>query len=186
MQSSTQSMMSYSRCRQIGQHPTDAAHTAYLASVQALRSNKEFLLESIADRIPEGHLHRCIPCYNEKQSQTYLGSEATSVGRWNICFYKSCVDTGFLTRANGAPRPGSWIISATTPLMYPFLSAASRVRCLAGPFLFLVWDVKTLPLPFLWERITRPICCEGHTTSDAAQHLASLEDSNRPEDRRSQ
>ena len=33
------------------------------------------------------------------------------------------------TLASGAPRPGSWMMSVTTPLMYPFLSAWSSVRC---------------------------------------------------------
>ena len=45
----------------------------------------------------------------------------------------------------------------TTPLMYPCLSAKSTALRAALPFLFLVRALKTLPGPFLWDLITRPI-----------------------------
>ena len=85
------------------------------------------------------------------------------------------------TLASGAPRPGSWMMSVTTPLMYPFLSAESSVRCRAGPFRVLVWETNTLPRPLRWERITRPICRQRGKLSTAGflwhvrQH-ASLHD----------
>ncbi|KAF9678213.1 hypothetical protein SADUNF_Sadunf07G0011600 [Salix dunnii] len=66
----------------------------------------------------------------------------------SFCFLylKGCLK---VTLANGAPRPGSWMISVTTPFRYPFLSPKSRDLNLAGPLRWWVWDLKTEPAPLL-------------------------------------
>lgn len=51
-------------------------------------------------------------------------------------------------------RPASWIMSLTTPLMYPFFSAKSMFLNLAGDLLWWVWDLK-IPPDFLCARMTR-------------------------------
>merc|ERR1719370_2305877 len=47
--------------------------------------------------------------------------------------------------ARGAPRPGSWMISLMTPLMYPCLSEKSIALRAGLPFLCFVCDTKIDP-----------------------------------------
>lgn len=72
------------------------------------------------------------------------------------------------TLARGAPRPESWTMSVTTPLMYACLSAASYTRCLGEPWRWTVWARNTDPAPLRWDRITRPICGESRPTPSVA------------------
>ena len=61
------------------------------------------------------------------------------------------------TRMSGAPLPGSWMMSFTTPLINPCLSAKSIARYLAGPLRVRVRALKIPPAPLRQVRMIRPI-----------------------------
>merc|ERR1719481_1692537 len=61
------------------------------------------------------------------------------------------------TRISGAPLPGSWMMSLTTPLINPCLSAKSIDRYLAGPLRVRVRALKIPPAPLRQARMIRPI-----------------------------
>mmetsp|Transcript_69160 Transcript_69160/g.186936 ORF Transcript_69160/g.186936 Transcript_69160/m.186936 type:complete len:223 (+) Transcript_69160:219-887(+) len=64
------------------------------------------------------------------------------------------------TSASGAPRPGSWMMFLTSPLMYPARSAKSWARSFTAPFRRRVFAVKIKLLPFRDPRMTRPMASQ--------------------------
>ena len=82
-----------------------------LARVEALWGNEELLLESIPDGIPEGHLHAIQASRNV--GEWPKAAELNKLHMHLVC-HSSIVER---TLASGAPRPGSWMMSVTTPLM---------------------------------------------------------------------
>merc|ERR1712179_874091 len=83
----------------------------------------------------------------------YIPSAATNSSFFVLYLY----GTRKWATARGAPRPGSWMMSLMTPLMYPCLSEKSTALRAGLPFLCFVCEVKMDPAPLRWALITRPI-----------------------------
>ncbi len=96
----------------------------HLAAVHALSADKQLLLVAVLVRVTEGDLRTAVGAGKTRRRLEVQGRPPMAVlltaqskprrkQDWT-CY--TCNDPA-LTRARGAPRPESWMISFTTPLM---------------------------------------------------------------------
>lgn len=94
----------------------------HLARVQPLRGHKQLLLVPVPVGVAEGHLRhkqggRQRPGRARMQACTHARTHAWWLPRPSPRLPASLHHPIPLTRASGAPRPESWMMSVTTPLM---------------------------------------------------------------------